>query len=224
MRPVVAIVHATRNAIGPINEVFGARLQDAEVLNFLDEAMLVFAWRECVTAPVVLERMESIFLSAEKAGADLIVTSCSSLSPAVDMVRGKIRVPVLRNEVPLAEEAISRFRKVGVVATTRTAIDSFRQLLATTASAPDGVPRAVYRFCEGAFDALSANDSDTHDRMVVEEVCRLSRQKLDAILLPQVSVSRVVKKLPDGLPVPVLSSVYVSVGRVAEIIRGMDDS
>jgi len=97
MEPIVAIVHATRTAIEPINEVFATHLVAAELLNFLDEAMVRLAWSKGVTSANVPSRMEGILVSAEKAGASLIVFSCTSFSPVIDRVcQSANPIPFLR--------------------------------------------------------------------------------------------------------------------------------
>lgn len=219
IKPIVALIHATRNAIEPINEVFTAQLAQAEFLNFLDEAMLRSAWIEGVTSADVLNRMGSILVSAEKAGARLAVTSCTSLSPAIDRVCGKVSIPVLRIEVPLAEEAVSSLQNVGVVVTSESAIEPFKPLLEEQAEAKGKLLRAQFHFCEGAFAALSNNNPDLQDRIVLESVSKASRRGVDAILLPQVSITRIVSKLPVDLGISVLSSVYASVNRVRETMK-----
>ena len=220
MKPIIGIVHATRNAIEPMNEILAARLgQDATILNFMDEAMLALTQVKGATATEVVRRMGNILVSAAEAGAAVIVASCTSLAPAVEMARGQVHVPVIRVDVPLASEAASRFQKVSVVVTAETAIAPFRALLETTARAYGKTIESGFHFCPGAFEALSVGNEALHDSIVLNAITALTKEGTEAILLPQPSIARVSKKVPDDLGIAVLSSVDATVNQVAATLK-----
>jgi len=220
MKSIIGIIHATRNAIEPMNEVFAARLDpDAVILNFMDEAMWALTQMKGATAPDVVQRMRNILVSAEEAGAAVIVASCTSLSPAIESARKQVRVPVISVDMPLAAEAVSRFQKVTVVVTAVTSIAPFRALLETTASTYGKTIESSFYSCPGAFAALSDGNPTLHDSIVLNTITTSMREGAEAILLPQPSIARVTKKLPDDLGIPVLSSVDATANYVADILR-----
>jgi aspartate/glutamate racemase len=216
MKPIIGIVHATRNSLEPVNQVFAARLgQDATILNFLDEAMLAVTQADGALAPDVVRRMQNILVSAQEAGAAIIVASCTSLAPAIEAAREQVHVPVVRVDVPLAVEAVSRFQRVAVVVTAATAIVPFRELLEATASTCGKTIETSFRLCPGAFSALSDGDSGLHDTIVLDTITVLAAQGAEAILLPQPSTARVTRKVPRDLGIAVLSSLDATVNHVA---------
>jgi aspartate/glutamate racemase len=218
--PILAVVHFTRVAIEPVNEVFGATIgHEAEILNFLDEAIFRRMLRHGVLDARVLLRLESMLASAQAAGASVIVSSGSSLSPAVDRVAGCVSVPVLKVESRLAEEAVLRFQRVAVVVTKRSNIEPFGRLLEDIAAAHGQHLGIEFVVQEAAFDALVENRPDVHDRIVLDAIAAASQQGVDAVLLPQVSVARVMKALPIAPNVPVLSSAHLSAETVLQILR-----
>jgi Asp/Glu/hydantoin racemase len=219
-KPIVGIVHATRNAIAPLNEVMAARLRvDATILNFLDEAMLSLSQTQGAVAPTVVRRMQSIFASAQEAGAVAIVASCTSLAPAVAAAQRQVQVPVIRVDVPLAEEAVSRFKNVAVVVTAETAVEPFRALLKATSDACDKAIQSSYHFCPGAFAALSDGNSALHNRIVLKTITSLATTGIDAILLPQPSTATIARHIPGELAIPVMSGVGAAADRVVALLN-----
>jgi aspartate/glutamate racemase len=215
---LIALVHFTRLAIEPINEIFRAEIGcHAEFLNFLDEAIFRRMLECGPLDPCVLHRMKAILTSAENAGATMIVSSGSSLSPAVDKVTTCVRTPVVKVESCLAEEAM-QFGRVAVVVTKRSNVEPFQRLLEETASVHGR--RLHVHFCveERAFDALLQNAPASHDRIVIDAIMAASQGQADAILLPQVSVARVIKSLPAGGTIPVLSSAHLSAKRIRHML------
>jgi hypothetical protein len=220
MRPALGVVHFTRAAIDPINAAYGARLakERIEVLNFLDEAILRDTVRDGPLSAIVLERLAVLLTSVQRAGACVILSSGSSLSPAIDRVADHVSVPVLKVESSLVSEAAARFRNVGVVVTKRTNVHPFGTALEQAGRLRGKDLRVRFHVRESAFDALLENAPDRHDAIVIEAIISAARDGVEAVLLPQVSVARAMTRLPD-LPVPVLSSVDASVAEVGRIVR-----
>ena len=219
MKPILAIVHFTRAAIDPIQAVFGPRLSgDAGILHFLDEAIFFQMLRHGPQASAVLKRVGDLLVSAAGCGARLIVSSGSSLSPAIDLASDRVSVPVVKIESALAAEAVARFRDVAVVVTKSTNVEPFRNLLVGVSRAQGKRLRVRFSVQEAAFAALLDNAPDLHDKIVLETIAMIARDGAEAILLPQVSAARILPRLPPDVGVPVLSSVRLSVDVVAEII------
>jgi Asp/Glu/hydantoin racemase len=219
MKPILAIVHFTRAAIDPIQAVFGPRLSgDVEILHFLDEAIFFHTLQHGPHASAVLKRVEDLLISAAGCGARVIVSSGSSLSPAIDLTSDRVSVPVVKIESALAAEAVARFRDVAVVVTKRSNVEPFKNLLDRLSRARGKRLRVRFSVQEAAFAALLDNAPDLHDEIVLQTIAMTAREGADAILLPQVSVARIMPRLPGDVGVPVLSSVPLSVEAVAELI------
>ncbi len=70
--------------------------------------------------------------------------------------------------------------------------------------------------CDGAFEAVLAGDTETHDRMVSQALTELAG-KVDLVVLAQASMARVLQQMPE-LAVPVLSSPELAVLRTRELL------
>ena len=74
--------------------------------------------------------------------------------------------------------------------------------------------------CEGAYAAFLAGDLAAHDRIVREHLSGLM-QRVDAVLLAQASMARVVETISESdRPVPVLSSPRSAMEKLAAVVSG----
>ena len=61
--------------------------------------------------------------SAQEAGADFILFTCSSIGPAVETAATLTDVPVLRVDQPMADKAVQLGKRIGVIATLSTTLE-----------------------------------------------------------------------------------------------------
>ena len=129
--------------------------------------------------------------------------------------------PVIRVDAAMAEQAVSRGRKVGVLATLSTTLAPTVDLVRRKAAEAGRDIELVEHLCEGAFEAVMAGDGATHDRIVGEAITQ-SMRGVDAIVLAQASMARVVGALPpEAIPAPVFSSPELGVERARDVLRGL---
>jgi Asp/Glu/hydantoin racemase len=156
--------------------------------------------------------------SAESAGADAVLVTCSSIGPAVTVAQSLFDFPVLRIDEAMAEIVVSQARTIGVLATVRTTLDPTCALLREKAAQAGREIELVECLCEEAFPAVLAGDTETHDRIL----CRALTEKMngvDAIVLAQASMARVVAGIdPVALSAPVFSSPELAVLRVRQLL------
>jgi Asp/Glu/hydantoin racemase len=153
--------------------------------------------------------------SAELAGADYIMVTCSSIGPAVEAGAKLIGVPVLRVDQPMADQAVRTGSRVGVIATLRTTLEPTADLISRRAAVAGKRVEITAKLAEGAFEALMSGDAAKHDTMVAAALKDLSKQ-VDVIVLAQASMARVVDTLaPEDKRVPILASPGIAVEYLA---------
>jgi len=154
--------------------------------------------------------------SAELAGADYIMVTCSSIGPAVEAGAKLIGVPVLRVDQPMADQAVRTGKRIGVIATLRTTLEPTADLISRRAAVAGKQVEITAKLAEGAFEALMSGHAAKHDAMVAGALKELSKQ-VDVIVLAQASMARVV----DGLAseekrVPILASPGIAIDYLAQ--------
>jgi Asp/Glu/hydantoin racemase len=218
----VALIHTVTSLVNVFQKLCEEVKLNAETYNVVDESLLQNVVREGRLSPVSARRVVDHILSAELAGADLVMCTCSSIGPAVEMARPLLTIPALRVDEPMAERAVQIGRGqsscIGVAATLRTTLEPTADLIKRMGARTGDRVEVITELCEGAFAAVIAGDTQTHDAIVSEGLGRLS-DRADVIVLAQASMARVADQLPgNGLGVPVLSSPRLAVKHLADVI------
>ncbi|MGH9599412.1 MAG: aspartate/glutamate racemase family protein [Terracidiphilus sp.] len=214
--PVLALIH-TSPTLTPVFAALCARhIPAARFFHMVDESLIQDTVR-CGTLrkPTVRRLIEQI-ASAEAAGAGAVLVTCSSIGPGVTLAQRLFDIPVVRIDEAMAEAAVRQARTIGVLATLRTTLDPTMALLREKAAEAGRTVKLVECLCEEAFPAVLAGDTETHDRILREALVE-DLKGVDAIVLAQASLARVVATLPPGmLRVPVLSSPEFAVLRARQ--------
>jgi Asp/Glu/hydantoin racemase len=191
-------------------------LPDVKVTQIINESMI----RDTIEAGRVrqptIDALHTFADACFKLGTELVMVTCSSIGPAVDLIQSRFQKPVLRVDEPMAEAAVARGQRIGVAATLLTTLEPTSELLRRKAQEAGKQVELVECVCEGAFEAVMAGDVDAHDLLVSKAMIN-KLGEVDVIVLAQASMARVVDRLPRGaLTAPVLSSPPLAMEYVRE--------
>ena len=224
MAQTLALIHTSPTLTPMFRTLCATEIPDVEIFHMVDESLIQDTIRAGRLRGVTIRRLLGQIASAETAGADAVMVTCSSIGPGVSLAQSLFDFPVIRIDEAMAEEAVRMGRRIGVAATLRTTLEPTIELLNTKASQAGRTIEIVESLSEGAFEAVLAGDVVTHDRILAEKLIR-DLHDVDVIVLAQASMARVVGEMPAGLlKVPVLSSPELAVRRAKEILRGARDS
>jgi Asp/Glu/hydantoin racemase len=194
-------------------------MPEVTIFNIVDESLINNTIAAGELTVKTSRRLAGYLESAEDAGADAILVTCSSIGPAVEAARPFIGVPVLRVDQPMADKAVRMGRRIGVIATLPTTLGPTANLVQARAALQGREVEIVPYLCEGAFAALSSGDGATHDRLVAAGLRELMAQ-VDVVVLAQASMARVADSLPgDAQLVPVLSSPRAGVEAAKQALK-----
>ncbi len=200
---------AVLHTVGLLVERFKTLLVGAvppaiDIVHLLDESLLRDLMRDGAK-PEITRRVVSLATQAADAGAELIVFTCSSTSPAIDVARQLIRVPIMKIDDPMAARAIELGRRIGVVCTTSSTKGPSEALLRDHAAKAGRAIEIEALLVPGAFDALQAGKRDVHDALVSEAALEVARRS-DVLVLAQASLAHLAEPLAAKTSVAVLSS------------------
>jgi Asp/Glu/hydantoin racemase len=217
-RKTLGLIHTSATLVPVFAQLCKAKLPDVDVFNIADDSLIKDVIRRGELTPQTAQRVAVHIASAEAAGADYILVTCSSIGRAVEAAAGQVMVPVLRVDQPMADQAVQTGKKIGVIATLPTTLEPTADLISRRAGKAGKQVELTSRLCEGAFDALMNGDGAKHDTMVAAALKELSQQ-VDVIVLAQASMARVV----DGLSaadkrVPILASPGLAVDYLATVL------
>lgn len=219
MKPkTLGLVHTSATLVPVFAALCKEKLPNVTTFNIADDSLVKGIIGSGSLTPQIARRVASYLESAELAGADYVLVTCSSIGPAVEAAAKLIGVPVLRVDQPMADRAVQTGKCIGVIATLKTTLEPTADLILRRAQLAGKQIQLTSRLCEGAFDALMNGDTAAHDAKVAAVLKELSTQ-VDVIVLAQASMARVV----DGLSaeerrVPILSSPALAVDFLATVL------
>lgn len=217
-RKTLGLIHTSATLVPVFQQLVREKLPGVDAFNIVDDSLVKNIMARGRITDDISRRVADYIRSAADGGADAILVTCSSIGPAVEAAAAKSRVPVLRVDQPMADEAVRRGRRIGVIATLSTTLEPTADLVRRRAAAAGKAVEIVSRLCDGAFEALMAGDTAKHDAAVGSALTQLASQ-VDVIVLAQASMARAAASLPGGsLTVPILSSPALAIDHLAATI------
>jgi Asp/Glu/hydantoin racemase len=214
----LAIIHTSPTLTPLFASLCAAEMPETTIFHMVDESLIKDTIRHGQLRRVTMRRLLVMIESAHMSGADAVLITCSSIGAGVALGQQLFDFPVIRVDEAMAEAAVRSGRKIGVMATLRTTLDPTIALLLQKAKEVGIEVEVVPSLCDGAFDAVLAGDTATHDRILTDAL-KSDMAGVDVVVLAQASMARVVKAMPEGtLAMPVLSSPELAVRRAHEIL------
>lgn len=215
----IALIHTVTSLVPVFKKLIIELIPDADIYHVVDESLLQNTIREGALSPITFRRVVDYIVSAEQAGAEFVLVTCSSIGPAVDLGELVTTIPVLRVDRPMVDYAVSIGERIGVAATLNTTLEPTAALIQERAKAAGKQIVLTSKLCEGAFEAVISGDTLKHDELVSLGLMDLMDQ-VDVIVLAQASMARVVGELPvDEVRIPVLSSPRLAVEHLAKMVH-----
>lgn len=216
----LGLIHTSATLVPVFQELIDKHLadKDIKVFNIVDDSLIKNTIERGELTPDTSRRVVDYVGSAEAAGADFIMVTCSSIGPAVEQSALLTKVPVLRVDQPMADMAVAMGTRIGVIATLPTTLEPTADLVRRRAEKAGRKIELTSRLCDGAFDALMSGDAARHDQMVAAALKELSSQ-VEVILMAQASMARVVGQLAEAdKKVPILASPTIAVEHLAKVL------
>ena len=193
----ITLISTSLNTAGAMNRLFAEEFPDVTIANIVDDCLVkeVLA-NENVISSSVVRRVCSYVVSAELSGANLVVITCSTISPTARVAERLVGIPVLRIDEPLAERAVEWGDRVKVLATISSTLAPSVELLREKSRQKGKEIVLDSSLCERARQFLDEGNPQEHDRILREEI-EISLKRFDLIVLAQASMGRVLDTL-DG--------------------------
>ncbi len=224
MAQTLALIHTSPTLTPLFGALCAEFMPETTVFHMVDESLIKDTIREGRLQRLTIRRLLAMIESAEKAGADAVLVTCSSIGPGVEFGQKLFDIPVIRVDEAMAAAAVRMGRRIGVMATLRTTLEPTIALLREKAEEAGIEIEIVESLCDGAFDAVLAGDSITHDR-ILSQALRNEMKGVDVVILAQASMARVVKTMPEGsLAMPVLSSPKMAVLQARDVMAGLNSA
>ncbi|HEX7974137.1 MAG TPA: aspartate/glutamate racemase family protein [Anaerolineales bacterium] len=215
----VAFLHTVPTLVGLFNQLSKEILPaEIEVFHVADEMLLKVVLAQGGLSPFIYRRVAEHLAACEQAGAAVVQVTCSSISPCVEASRPFVGIPALKVDEPMVDQALRLGPRIGVAATAPTTLKPTSDLVRAKAALLGQEVQVEAVLCEGAYAALFAGDTETHDRIVRQALQGLMSRS-DVVILAQASMARILEAMPAGeRRAPVLSSPRLAVERLAQVL------
>ena len=213
----IALIHALKVSIPPIEAAFARLWPEARLANLLDDSLASDLAQDGALTPAMTERFRILARYAASCGADGILFTCSAFGPCISACAADLApMPVLTPNEAMIEEAVALagpLARIGLLAT-------FAPTLATMpaeffAVAP-GV-RVETRLSADALPALQAGDGALHDRAAAEAAAAIAG--CDVIALAQFSLARAADAVAAAAGKPVLTTPDSAVRKMRRLLE-----
>jgi len=166
VRKTVVAVYTGQGLAEPLKNVFQELLPDCRLVNIVDDSLIHDVMQAGRVTPLVAGRLMSYYRNAVDIGAYVILNTCSSVGETADQARAFIPVPIVKIDELMAQEAVRRYARIGVIATLPTTLRPTMSLLRSQAQAAGRTVELVDGLAEGAYDALVGSSPEEHDRLI----------------------------------------------------------
>lgn len=215
MKRQVAFIHTSPAAIPPLADYYRDHATDLEITNLLDDGILRFFARQNDRAAE--ERLADLLCTARDIyNSELAMVTCSAVSrQTIKRLADAVGLTTVKIDDALARQATATGSRLGVIVTFPPTQAVIGKLLRDTAEEKGAKADLTFRVIPEAYEALLGGKHAQHDELLLECIQQLAAQPVQAIVLAQVSMARILPKLPK-LPVPVLSSLAASLTTIRE--------
>ncbi|MGN8818414.1 aspartate/glutamate racemase family protein [Oribacterium sp. HCP28S3_H8] len=149
-------------------------------------------------------RLYNDIKSAEMTDCDVIVVTCSTLTPTVRLIRPFIEKPLIAIDDAMGREAVRRGSRILAYASAASTEGPMREKLQEEADKLGKEIHIDFRSNHEAFLAMKAMDMETHDRLLLEGAREITGY--DVIVLTQASMAHLETKIQEITGIPTLSS------------------
>jgi Asp/Glu/hydantoin racemase len=217
MRKRIFLVHPTPLSMPPIDDAFKTLWPEAETLNLLDESLYADIPQDGTLSPSIYDRVSVLLRHCAASRADGILLSGSTFGPAVDAARRCMRVPVLRAEEAMMEQAVVLGERILLVCTAKRAMPVVRASLDAAVTRASAKRSITELWVAGARDAITGGDIDTHDRLIAQQVS--SAGDFDVIVFGQISMVPARTPLPRELARRIVTGPEATVHRMRALVE-----
>lgn len=215
----VVLLHTIQNVLNSFEPLLREVLEyEIKVHNILDEFLVTDATARGTFTTTNRQRLMNDLVNAQLTGADMIVVTCSSLTPFVAQSRPFFSTRIVAIDDAMTARAVRLGSRIAVLATASTTVaPTMGKLEADAATAGVSVDLSS-QLCPEAIAALKRGDKETHDRLVLDMVRQA--KSADVIVLAQASMAHLQEEAEKLAGVPVLASPRLCCESVKELLAG----
>ncbi len=217
----IGLIHAVAVAVAPVNNAFATMWPEAMVTNLLDDSLSSDLTAAGGQNAAIQDRILNLGNYVRDSGADAVLYTCSAFGMAIDLAKPKLRVPALKPDEAMIDQAFDISRDsnggtIGVLATFEPALPGTQQQFEERA-AQRGIPlHIVMHHVPDAMEALRQGDGERHDALIAAAAREMTG--CACLVLAQFSMARARRQVEAVQRAPVLTSPEAAVAKLRQLL------
>ena len=203
-------------AIEPVATVFRELWPQAQTTNLLEDSLAPDLAAAGSITPAIVDRIVALAQYGERCGANAVLFTCSAFGTAIEAAKQAVKVPVLKPNEAMIEDAIAAGSNLALLTTFEPSIPSLKRELQELATDRGIQLKLKTRTVPAAITALLQGQGDIHDRLIHAAAAEMG--PCDALVLGQFSMARAATGIPAAAGRKILTSPHSAVARLKQIL------
>ena len=216
MKSRIALIHATRAAISPVELAFSEIWPEAAYWNLLDEGLNQLLERVGELDEELQQRFVRLATCAADTGIDGLLFTCSAFGPAMEEFQKRVLFPTLKPNEAMFEVGIENGSRIGLLASHPVTLPMLETQLDSLSKERGRDITIQTQLAVGAWEALRTGDQTSHDEIVINSAHKLNH--CDVILLAQFSMAPLAEAIQSVLKAKIVSSPHAAVRKIRRML------
>ena len=214
----IVLIHTVKSVLDSFEKQLRSVIGDKVVINNILDDFLVTDFNDTGHfSPENRKRLENDVENAMLAHADIIVATCSTITPTITALRPFVSVPLIAIDDEMCRQAVRFGDTIAVLATAQSTVEPTVSKI-TYEAAQAGVDIEIETaVCPEAIAALRANQKERHDTLVLQMAEKITGK--DAIVLAQASMAHLEGQVAQLCGSKTLSSVSLCIDQIAKTLK-----
>ena len=210
----IVLIHTVKSVYETFEKDLRAATGDIKVYNMLDEFLVADPIEKGVLTTENRMRLMHDLSSAQLTGADLIVVTCSTLTPHVVAARPFFSTPIIAIDDAMCSLAVTQGSRITVLATAESTVRPTLKKLEEEAALQGKTVTLSSLCCPEALVHLKASQKAKHDKLVLDMAREVKDS--DTIVLAQASMAHLEDLVQAQTRIRTLSSPLLCIQEVAK--------
>ena len=212
----IVLIHTVKSVYETFEKDLYSVTGEIKVYNMLDEFLVADPIEKGVFTTENRMRLMHDLQSAQLTGADLIVVTCSTLTPHVVAARPFFSTPIIAIDDAMCSLAVKQGSRIVVLATAESTVRPTLKKLEEEAMLQDKKIQLTSLCCPEALVHLRAGEKSEHDKLVLEMAGRVTDS--DTIVLAQASMAHLQDLVQEQSKIRTLASPQLCIQEVARLL------
>ena len=212
----VAAIHTVQSVYASFPDLIRETIPGVEVVNIVDEFLASDPAVKGEFTTNNLNRLHAILRCAEMTEPNVIVVTCSTLTPSLEALRPLISTPILAIDGAMLRKAVTTGSTITILATAQSAIKPVKTSLTREGVRQGKTLNIDIIRCDAAFTAIKKMDKVTHDSEVLATAMTITGR--DVIILAQASTAHLEEEIQKLTGIPTLSSPKLCMEELKQLV------